>query len=135
LCTMLDRFPRLLIYPIEEERYVKKIDFLNEWLELNPITSLVTFPQYVSYSLSGRIAPRAAAVIYVGGGGGEDGANDDIDQTNRTKKRRRRRRSTLLLSHLALSDAAFCTNYGFSEEEYQLFLQEWPLTELGKTWH
>jgi hypothetical protein len=137
LCTMLDRFPRLLIYPMEEERYVKKIDFLNEWLELNPITSLVTFPQYVSYSLSGRIAPRAAAVIYLGGGGGgeEDGANDDIDQTNRRKKRRRRRRSTLLLSHLALSDAAFCTNYGFSEEEYQLFLQEWPLTELGKTWH
>lgn len=135
LCTMLDRFPRLLIYPMEEERYVKKISFLKEWLELDPITSLVTFPQYVSYSLSGRIAPRAAAVICLGGGGGEEGNYDETDQTNMRKKRRRRRRNTLLLSHLALSDEAFCTNYGFSEEDYQLFLQEWPLTELGKTWH
>lgn len=143
LCTMLDRFPRLLIYPMEEERYARKIDFLKDWLELDLIRSLVTFPQYVSYSLSGRIAPRAAAVIYLRGGGGggggtlsscseeEEDRDDDLQQTNMRKKRR----TTLLLSHLALSDEAFCTNYGFSEEEYQLFLQEWPSSELGSTWH
>ena len=41
---MLDRCPRLLLYPLEHPKYAAKLDFLTRELGL-PLTALEAFPQ------------------------------------------------------------------------------------------
>eukprot|EP00890_Picochlorum_soloecismus_P004783 jgi/Picsp_1/5305/NSC_02666-R1_mterf domain-containing protein len=57
----LKRFPRFLLYPISDQKYQAKLQFLQDVMDI-PITSLKTFPQYLSYSLENRIAPRVLVV-------------------------------------------------------------------------
>lgn len=61
LKVSLKRFPRFLLYPISDPKYQAKLEFLQHVMGI-PITSLKTFPQYLSYSLEKRIAPRVLIV-------------------------------------------------------------------------
>ena len=92
LAAALNRFPRLLLYPMDQPKYRAKLAFLQEALRLPP-AALVAFPQYVSYSLEGRIGPRAAAAARLAG-------------------------RELRLHDLPKSDAAFCQRYGIDPGAY-----------------
>jgi mTERF domain-containing protein, mitochondrial len=108
LAAALTRFPRLLLYPMEDPKYKKKIQFLVEELGFSTAV-LAGFPQYVSYSLDKRIAPRTAAVRKFTGQG-------------------------LLLSRLSLSDAAFCRAYGIESDAFAAFVVEWRESEDAAKW-
>lgn len=53
----LRKFPRFLLYPVSDPKYVAKLTFLREEMNL-PLSTVASFPQYMSYSLEKRIAPR-----------------------------------------------------------------------------
>ncbi|PRW56726.1 mTERF domain-containing mitochondrial [Chlorella sorokiniana] len=63
LHAVLDRLPRLLLYPVHERKYQDKLAFLRDELRLPQREVLLSFPAYLTYSLPGRIAPRAAASL------------------------------------------------------------------------
>ena len=96
LRAALKRFPRLLLYPISEPKYRRKLDFLAHTMKL-PLDSLVSFPQYMSYSLEGRIIPRVMAVKELTG-------------------------KFPSLSSLAMTEAAYIKAYSLDENEYQTFV-------------
>lgn len=99
LLRMLRRFPRLLLFPMDSPHNQAKLEFLRGQLQL-PLSALESFPQYVSYSLDKRIAPRAAAAAELAG-------------------------RKLTLTQLATSDAAFCRHYGIDRGLYAAFLAAW----------
>jgi len=86
LRVSLKRFPRFLLYPISDPKYQAKLEFLQHVMDI-PITSLKTFPQYLSYSLEKRIAPRVLVVKQLTG-------------------------KSPRMSSLAQSDKAFAQTYG-----------------------
>lgn len=108
LRAALRRFPRLLLYPIEDAKYLRKVEFLTEEVEL-PVTALAAFPQFVSYSLAKRLAPRCAAA-----------------------KALRGRPPTV--SEFALKEEAFLQALALSSEEYEAFLKEWKESDAAKKW-
>jgi mTERF domain-containing protein len=108
LLGALRRFPRLLLYPIDEPKYRRKIAFLREELGVAP-AALAAFPQFISYSLPRRIAPRVAAARALAG-------------------------VTPTLQALTRTDAAFCRAHGLAPERYAAFLEEWPTTDEAQRW-
>lgn len=108
ICLALWRFPRLLLYPINELKYKRKIDFLNEEMNLDP-SALTAFPQFISYSLENRIAPRVAVA---------KGLRGTIPS----------------LYMLALKDEAFYKSLGVTHEEAVAFLESWCQSPEAQKW-
>ncbi|GAB4816415.1 hypothetical protein N2152v2_003461 [Parachlorella kessleri] len=99
LLRMLSSCPRLLLYPVQQPQYQAKLRYLTEVL-LRPLSSLESFPQYISYSLEDRIKLRAAAAAQLAG-------------------------QRIGLSELAKSDEAFCRGQGIAVEAYGKFVAAW----------
>ncbi|PSC71512.1 mTERF domain-containing mitochondrial [Micractinium conductrix] len=99
LGAMLGSAPRLLLYPLQEPKYQAKLAFLKEELGL-PLRALLSFPAYLTYSLAGRIAPRAAAARALGD-------------------------RPLPLPKLAMTDEAFARWLGVEAEEWEAWLAAW----------
>lgn len=108
LILILQRFNQFLACGVESDKCQAKLEFLRKELRLPVLKSLVAFPQYISYSLHRRIAPRAAAALHFGG-------------------------KTLELPRLAYPIKRFCTSYKCSVEEYNGFIKEWKEGQ-GKEW-
>lgn len=109
LKDMLRRFPRVLLYPLDKPKYQKKFQFLKEVLKATP-QDLICFPQYLSYSLERRTAPRMMAVMAL--------------------------RPGIIppLPRLAMKLEGFLEYYGLTVEEYSAVVEEWAETEEGKKW-
>lgn len=74
-----------------------------------PLSALLTFPAYMTYSLPGRIAPRAAAARALAG-------------------------RPLSLSQLATGDEAFVRWLHVSPEEYWAWEEGWRASEDAARW-
>ncbi|KAI3428244.1 hypothetical protein D9Q98_006624 [Chlorella vulgaris] len=107
LTLMLDRMPRLLLYPMHAPKYQLKLAFMTEELRL-PLSALVSFPAYVSYSLPRRIAPRAAAARELG--------------------------RDFAIQLLSRTDEAFAAWLGWEPEEWQVFAAAWQCKEDAARW-
>lgn len=126
LREMLRRFPRVLLYPVDEPKYQKKLQFLTEIAQCQP-ADLVTFPQYLSYSLPERIAPRVAAVLAlrqhtIRGGVGRE---EEIAYVSPAFPP---------LSPLAMKLDQFLKHYTMSLEEYETVVQRWKQSEEAQWW-
>lgn len=99
LRQLLAAAPRLLLYPMHERKYQAKLRFLREELGL-PVRALLAFPTYVSYSLSARIAPRAAAARDLAG-------------------------RPLYLSQLAYGEERFARWLGLAPDEWAAWEEAW----------
>lgn len=106
--VVLHRFPRLLLYSLDQPKYRKKVDFLTEVCGIDRST-LVKFPQYISYSLSARIAPRMMGMYNIRG-------------------------ILPSLQSLALKHDAFLKTYAVSEKEFELAVEKWSSTKEGSYW-
>lgn len=110
LRTILSKFPRFLLYPIETEKYRKKVEFLVKEMGFqSPAAALVKFPQYMSYCLPSRIGPRAAAAKQLAS-------------------------EVLVLSQLASKEEIFLKRYGISKEKYDKFVITWAKSEEARYW-
>ena len=109
LKEMLQRFPRVLLYPLEKPKYHRKFQFLKEVVKAAP-SDLVAFPQFLSYSLAGRTAPMIMGVLMCRPG--------TIPPLNR----------------LAMKIEVFVKQYGLTMEEFHVGLQAWAETEEGERW-
>lgn len=125
LREMLQRFPRVLLYPLDEPKYQKKLQFLTEIAQCQP-ADVVTFPQYLSYSLPERIAPRVAAVLAVRqqmrGGGGTEEERANVPPAFPP------------LSPLAMKLEQFLKHYNMSLEEYEVVVEKWKQSEEAQKW-
>lgn len=106
--VVLHRFPRLLLYSLEQPKYRKKVEFLTKVCELDRST-LVTFPQYISYSLSTRIAPRMMGLYKLRG-------------------------TFPSLQSIALKHESFLKAHAVSEEEFESAVAAWSSTKEGSYW-
>lgn len=104
LRVMLRRFPRLLLYPLEEEKYQRKFRYLRGVLGAGP-AELVRFPQYLTYNLAERVAPRVAGIRAY-----KPGAIPP-------------------LSPLARKFDAFLEYYGVDVEAYTVAVEKWKESE------
>ncbi|KAL4532706.1 hypothetical protein Ndes2526A_g08189 [Nannochloris sp. 'desiccata'] len=134
LREMLRRFPRVLLYPLDQPKYQKKLQFLTEVAQCRP-ADLVTFPQYLSYSLPQRIAPRVAAVLALrhqnrgrGGGNAGDHAGNSEEEIAYASS------AFPPLSPLAMKLEQFLKHYGMSLEEYEAAVEKWRDSEEAQRW-
>jgi hypothetical protein len=127
LKEMLRKFPRVLLYPLDEPKYQKKLQFLLEIAQCRP-GDLVTFPQYLSYSLPERIAPRVIVVQASwqkrggGGKGGDGDTSSDEDGMSATVSP-----AFPPLSPLAMKLDQFLKHYGITLEEYEAAFEQWKV--------
>ena len=105
----LKRFPRFLLYPITDPKYIRKLQFLEREMNLSVQDSIPAFPQYLSYSLENRIAPRVLAIKIITG-------------------------KIPRLSTLAMGDKAFLHANKVNPVTYGAVLKKLPETEIGNTW-
>jgi hypothetical protein len=110
LRAALRRFPRLLLFDVEAPQHARKLEFLREELQLAPGPALAAFPQFVSYSLPRRVAPRVAAARRFAG-------------------------APPPLRLLALTDERFAAALGVSQDAYAAWLRdEWTASEAAARW-
>jgi mTERF len=130
LREMLQKFPRILLYPLDEPKYQKKLQFLVEIAKCGP-QDVVTFPQYLSYSLPERIAPRVVAVLAlrqvdnIGGRGGGNGEGEIASLSSPAFPP---------LSPLAMKLDQFLRHYGLTLEEYEAVVSKWKESEEAERW-
>lgn len=105
----LKRFPRFLLYPISDEKYKRKVEFLEQEMNLSVKHAIPAFPQYLSYSLENRIAPRVLATKAITG-------------------------KVPGLTTLAMGDTAFMKANKVNPVAYIDVLKKLPETDRGKTW-
>jgi hypothetical protein len=109
VCLALKRFPRFLLYPISDSKYIRKIEFLEREMNLSVKASIPAFPQYLSYSLENRIAPRVLAIKAITG-------------------------NVPRLTTLAMGDKAFMNANKVNPVTYAAILKKLPETEKGTIW-
>jgi hypothetical protein len=107
--TALKRFPRFLLYPIADDKYRDKLDFLTTEMGLSIHSAIPSFPQYLSYSLENRIAPRVLACKAITG-------------------------KVPRLGTLAMNDKAFLHANALHPTTYLAVLEKLPHTKKGKRW-
>eukprot|EP00889_Picochlorum_renovo_P001623 jgi/Picre1/28653/NNA_004053.t1 len=105
----LKRFPRFLLYPIHEDKYTMKLDFLRIEMGLSIKHAIPMFPQYLSYSLENRIAPRVLAAKAITG-------------------------KVPRLSTLAMSEKAYLKANKLHNATYMAVLDTLPASKRGKRW-
>ena len=107
--TSLKRFPRFLLYPIADDKYRAKLDFLTTEMGHSIQSAIPSFPQYLSYSLENRIAPRVLACKAITG-------------------------KVPRLATLAMNDKAFLQANALHPTTYLAVLEKLPHTKKGKRW-
>ena len=134
---MLQRFPRVLLYPLEEPKYQKKLQFLIEIAGCGP-EDLVTFPQYLSYSLPERIAPRIVAVLTLRQqklvSSSSSGSSSSTEEANAIKHVAYMSPAFPPLSPLAMKLDQYLKNYGISLEEYETTVVAWRESDEAQRW-
>ena len=105
----LKRFPRFLLYPIQEDKYKMKLEFLRIEMGLSIKHAIPMFPQYLSYSLENRIAPRVLAAKAITG-------------------------KVPRLSTLAMSEKAYLKANKLHNSTYIAVLDSLPESKRGKRW-
>ena len=112
LLQTMHNFPRVLLYTLESPKYQKKLEFFKRVMRGSP-ADLAANPQYVSYSLPDRIAPRVAAVLALQQPAGAP---------------------FYPISSLALKLEQFVVRYGMTVAEYHAFVEHWSASEDGTYW-
>jgi hypothetical protein len=128
LRAMLQKFPRVLLYPLDEPKYQKKLQFLIEIAHCGP-EDLVMFPQYLSYSLPERIAPRVAAVLAL-----QTHRQDEKSRGGGDEEEEICVPAFAPLGPLAMKLEQFLKHFDISIEEYESAVENWKESEEAQRW-
>lgn len=105
----LKRFPRFLLYPVTDSKYKRKLEFLEKEMNLSVKATIPAFPQFLSYSLENRIAPRVLVTKAITG-------------------------SPPQLTTLAMGDTGYFKANKLNAITYVSVLQKLRETEKGRKW-